>query len=59
MLLNEVEINKAKTAITSYKKATLIGFFDIVARACRKLACEVNANVNGVMFDRLLTKIDF
>ena len=57
--LNEAEVREAETARTSDNRATRLGFLDMVARARRELAQSVNAELNDVIPDPPIEKIDF
>ena len=49
--LSEAEIRATEKALISNNKATPLGFFDMAARASRKLVRAVNAKMNGVIVD--------
>ena len=57
--LSDAEVCEAKTALICDTRAERFGFFDMAARARRELARAVNAELNGVIPDRPIEKIDF
>ena len=57
--LNDAEVREAETALISDTRAKRLGFFDMAARARRELARAVNTELNDVIPDPPIEKIDF